>query len=137
MGTARRWLAIATIAIWSIAASGPPALAQDGAPGIKRSLAIASTPKGGLTDDDRQIAAEWLADHARDFRRAPSALVGALEESHVWTVLHARYAQALPRRLERLLSPPAEGTVRLVFDGALVVVKGDTNTVIEVVPPER
>jgi hypothetical protein len=131
----RKYLATAVAA----AALGLPAgaAAQDRSLDPKPQCAIAATPKDGLSKDDREIAARYLAENSRDLRGAPRALVTQLMESQVWTAAFGAFAQPVPRRLDRRLSAPAPNTLRVIFNGALLVVNTKTGRVVDWVGPEE
>ena len=131
----RKYLAVAVLA----AALGLPgaALAQERSLDAKQPCAIAVAPKDGLTKQDREIASRYLTENARDLRGAPRALVAQLMENHAWTAAHVVFAQPVPRKLDRRLSAPAPDTVRVIFNGSLLVVKTDTGRVLDWVGPEE
>jgi hypothetical protein len=126
-------LALATVLAGCAA---PYALAQD-QDDIKGTFLISSVPKGGLSAEDRQVVALYLAARPADLRPAPYELASRLAETRRWSEEYQRYAQPLPRRLDRVIAPPAEGTFRVVFDRAVLVVRAETGEVIDRVPASR
>ena len=129
------------IAICAVLALGPLAGAAAGAQeppsGVKRTFAIAAAAKGGLTDEDREAAGRYLAARGRELRGAPARLVEALSESKQWTAAHLPFATPVPSRLERRLAPPAEGTVRVIFNRSLYVIDAETGRVLDRVDPNE
>src|SRR5215203_4563351 len=78
---------------------------------------IAADCKSGLTDEDRKIVQEYLADRAGQFRAAPRELVATLKTTRVWLPdVYDEFATEVPSRIARQISAPKEGTRRIVFD---------------------
>ena len=103
----------------------------------KRTFALSCVPKGGLTDDDREIAAEYLSENRDDLPAAPRTVASVAKATRMWTRDCEAAAQPVPKKLAKLLSPPADGTARFLFDRALVVVDTDSNRILTRVEAER
>jgi hypothetical protein len=96
---------------------------------------IESVCKSGLTKEDRDIAAEYLAERGNQLRSAPDELVTALQASKFWSPeLYGQYATEVPARLARRLSAPKEGTVRIIFDRTLLVISSKGRVIDSVRP---
>ena len=96
----------------------------------KRTFAVSCVPKGGLTEEDREIAAEYLAENRDELTAAPRTVASIAKATRLWTRECADAAQPLPKKLAKLLSTPADGTARFLFDRALVVVDTDSNRIL-------
>lgn len=96
----------------------------------KRTFAVSCVPKGGLTEEDREIAAEYLAENRDDLPAAPRAVAGIAKATRLWTRDCEDAAQPVPKKLAKQLSTPADGTARFLFDRALVVVDTDSNRIL-------
>ena len=82
-----------------------------------------SDSKSGLTDEDRQIAADFLAERGGQSRAVPRDLVATLKATRCWLPdVYDEFAIEVPQRLARRLSAPKEGTRRIIFDRSLVVI---------------
>jgi hypothetical protein len=119
----------ASIALAAALCAPGAAFGQDDDP--KGGGYLVSVCKRGLTKEDRAVAAEYLDDRASDFKAAPAELVTALELSKQWTPVFGPYAQQVPRPLARRLSPPAEGTFRVIFNRTLLVISADYGRVLD------
>ena len=118
-----------TVALALLAAA--PALAQDPREGAKQTYVLELAPKSGLSARDREIARAFLAERASRFPEAPEALAAQLNRSRRWSSEFLPYAQSVPRRLERQLSPPAEGTFRIIFDRTLLLVRAENGAILD------
>jgi hypothetical protein len=96
----------------------------------KRTFAVSCVPKGGLTDDDREAAAAYLEENFDDLAPAPRSVANIARASRIWTPACAEAAQPVPKKLAKLLSKPADGTARFLFDRALVVVDTSSNRIL-------
>ncbi len=97
---------------------------------VKPTYIIPSPTKGGLCSEDRETVEDFLAENHSKLRAAPRELVALLEATGVWTEQYSEYAQPVPRRLDRKLSPSPEGTYRLIFDRALYVINAESGRVL-------
>ena len=96
----------------------------------KRTFAVSCVPKGGLTEEDRDVAAEYLAENWDELPAAPRTVASIAKATRLWTRECADAAQPVPKKLAKLLSTPADGTARFLFDRALVVVDTDSNRIL-------
>jgi hypothetical protein len=120
------------IALAAIVALPGVAIAQDDPK--PSDFFIESVCKSGLTKDDREIAAEFLAERGGQLRSAPPELVAALRASGLWSPeIYGQYGAEVPARLARRLSAPKDGTFRIIFDRTLLVVSSKSGKVIETV----
>lgn len=92
---------------------------------------ILAETKGGLTKRDREIVEAYLSAHKSDFHYAPGEVAFQVNELRQWTQACAPYAQGLPKQLLKQLSDPPEGTVRVIFDRAVLVISVRSGRVIE------
>lgn len=102
----------------------------------KRTFAVTCVPKGGLTEEDREIAADYLAENRDELPSAPRTTARIARASKIWTRECADAAQPVPKKLAKLLSKPADGTARFLFDRALVVIEIDSNRILSRVEAE-
>ena len=103
----------------------------------KRTFAVSSVPKGGLTEEDRELAAEYLADNRDELPAAPRTVASITQATRLWTRDCADAAQPVPKKLAKLLSTPPDGTARFIFDRALVVVDTDSNRILARVEADK
>ena len=135
IGRRKARFAASVAVVFALIGATPPVRAQDEAPKPFRLIEVA--PKGGLDDGDRKVAAEFLTAHASAFPSAPGELAYQVRSVRQWSQACAPFAQRVPSQLRRQLSQVPEGTFRVIFDGALLVVASDTGRVIDRVEPER
>lgn len=128
--------ALLVLGHFGFATRAPAATAATQDDDEKRTFALSCVPKGGLTGEDREVAAEYLAENIDELPRAPRAVAGIAKAAKLWTPECAEYAQPVPRKLAKLLSEPVEGTARFLFDRALVVVDTDSNRILSRVEAE-
>lgn len=119
------------LVVLAIALAAGPAPAQS----LKPSHLLSYVQKSRLSPEDRELAAEYLTANAADLPGAPAEAEWALRASGVWSSDLDRYARPLPRKLERVLSPPAEGTTRLIFNRSLLLVRNEDRSVLDRVFP--
>jgi hypothetical protein len=91
--------------------------------------------KGGFSPRDRQIAAVFLARRRADLPEAPPQAEIQVAAG-VWTQDLARFGHEVPKRLERELSPAAQGTVRVLFNRTLLLVRSADGRVLDRVFPD-
>lgn len=124
-------LAALALAIAIVALPNAAARAQSSQVDPKLTFSIASCPKRGLSEDDRETAAKFLVENADRLERAPAEIVALFAATGQYTDAIAPYAAPLPRRLSKLLSPPADGTARIVFDRVIYVINVSDGRVID------
>ena len=136
----RRTNILAALAIGAAlcaASTDPVALAAPQRDDEKRTFAVSCVPKGGLTEEDREHAAEYLAENRDELPAAPRTVASIARATGLWTRDCADAAQPIPKKLVKLLSTPPDGTARLLFDRALVVIDTDSNRILARVEAEK
>ncbi len=88
----------------------------------KQTFTIECAHKGGLSDEDREIAAKYLAENRDRLDRAPDEAIALFDAFGRVTEALASFTSPVPRRLARQMSPEAAGTIRVIFDRTLLVV---------------
>ena len=129
----RRTTILAALAIGAAicaASTDSVALAAPQREDEKRTFAVSCVPKGGLTEEDRELAAEYLAENRDELPAAPRTVASIARATRLWTRDCADAAQPVPKKLAKLLSAPPDGTARFIFDRALVVVDTDSNRIL-------
>jgi hypothetical protein len=119
----------------AVLGAAAPSWAQDSETKPLRIFEVA--PKGGLDDNDRNIAGDFLAARGGTFPAAPRDLAIQVRSLGRWTPACAEHAQPVPNKLKVRLSPVPDGTFRVIFDRALVVIDEDTGQVIDRVEAKR
>lgn len=136
----RRAIILASLAIGAAiyaASSDFVALAAPQRDDEKRTFAVSCVPKGGLTEEDRELAAEYLAENRDEMPAAPRTVASIAKATRLWTRECAESALPVPKKLTKLLSTPPDGTARFIFDRALVVVDTDSNRILARVEADR
>ena len=131
--TLRHAIAAALFVVAGVAGPGY-VRAQD--PSFKPGWLVEAAQKASFTDEDRRIAADFLAEHG-ELRSAPPPLAIRLRRTNQWSTALDPYTVRVPRRLDQSLSPLPEGFVRRIFDRSLWLVSADTGEVVDRIDPER
>ena len=129
-----RLLAVAALLALAGAVPARGAVPQDEE---KASHFLEFTPKQGFDREDRDAVEDYLAAHAAELRPVPAEVAIRLARSGTWSYDFDVYAQPLPRRLERQMSPPADGTVRVLFGRSVVLIRRSDGRVLDRVGPPR
>ena len=89
------------------------------------------------TDGDHRDPPACPARRSADLAPAPKSVASIARASRIWTPACAEAAQPVPKKLAKLLSKPADGTARFIFDRALVVVDTSSNRILTRVEADR